>query len=148
MSPTSFVLPGQSMTLSIMLLCAGLLVGVAVMCYLCWRLYSRRMSRKGNLDLVLESIPGMVVVYSPQGKLEYRNRQVVEYFGLRPEYLGKPPDSRGWELAEVVHPDDREPIVNEWLRCLRTGEAMVATCRMRRWDGTYRWFERRVADFA
>lgn len=131
------------MTLGIMFFGAGLLVG-AVVCYLSWRLYSRRFSRKGKLDLVLESIPGMVVVYTPQGKLAYRNRQVVEYFGLRPEHLGEPPESRAWELAEVVHPDDREAIVNQWLRCLTTGEAMVTTCRMRRWDGTYRWFERRA----
>ncbi len=131
------------MILNIMFFCAGLLVGAPV-CYLSWPLYSRRMSRKGNLDLVLESIPGMMVVYTPQGKLEYHNRQVTEYFGLRPESLGQQPDSRGWELAEVVHPDDREFVVNEWLRCLTTGEAMMTTCRMRRCDGTYRWFERRA----
>ena len=131
------------MILSIMFFCSGLLVGAAV-CYLSWWIRSRRMSREGKLDLVLESIPGMVVVYTPQGKLEYRNRQVIDYFGLRPESLGQPPDSRGWELAEVVHPDDRESVVNEWLRCLTTGEAMVTTCRMRRCDDAYRWFERRA----
>jgi PAS domain S-box-containing protein len=143
MKSASFLFAGPSMTASLLLFCAGLLLGAAV-CYGFWHLRFRRMSREGNRDSVLESVPGMVVVSDPQGKLLYRNRQVVEYFGVRPEHLGKQADTQGWEFAEVVHPDGREPIVNEWRRCLKTGEAMVTTCRMRRWDGTYRWFERRA----
>jgi PAS domain S-box-containing protein len=143
MRSTSFLLAGPSMPASLLLFCAGLLVGAAV-CYVSSRLHSRYIGRGGNRNLVLESIPGMMVVYTRNGKLRYRNRQAVEYFGAGAEHLGKHADTQGWEFSEVVHPDGREPIVNDWLRCLKTGEPMVTTCRMRRWDGAYRWFERRA----
>jgi PAS domain S-box-containing protein len=45
----------------------------------------------------------------------------------------------GWIFA--LHPDDRERTADVWLRAVRSNSFYDAECRIRRYDGEYRWME-------
>src|SRR3546814_2789462 len=47
-------------------------------------------------------------------------------------------DSAVWRRA--LHPDDYERVLDRRRQSLRTGVHYDAEYRLRRWDGTYRWF--------
>src|SRR6201998_4967437 len=48
--------------------------------------------------------------------------------------------AQGWGWAEAIHPDDRRRLVEEWQSCLASGTAVDTEARIRRFDGSYRWF--------
>jgi PAS domain S-box-containing protein len=80
-----------------------------------------------------ESIPQQVWTALPDGRLDFVNRRVVEYFGLpEEEMLGD-----GWRSG--VHPDDLEDSVERWRQSIRTGDEYEFQFRLRRADGAYRW---------
>ena len=80
-----------------------------------------------------ESIPQQVWTALPDGRLDFVNRRVVEYFGLPEEdMLGD-----GWR--DGVHPDDLEDSVERWRQSIRTGDEYEFQFRLRRADGAYRW---------
>ena len=45
-----------------------------------------------------------------------------------------------WEWAKVVHPEDRERVVQDWRDAIAAGRAPDNEMRVRGADGTYRWF--------
>lgn len=67
------------------------------------------------------------------GEIEYVNRRWLEYFGR---------DERndGWRMRDFVHPDDFERAEQRWKFSLLTGATYDVEYRLRRKDGTYRWF--------
>jgi PAS domain S-box-containing protein len=76
----------------------------------------------------------MIWIARPDGRNDYANQRWYEYSGLSPEQsLGY-----GWTVA--VHPDDLAGSLSLWKRHLETAEPVEAELRLRRWDGTYRWF--------
>jgi len=81
-----------------------------------------------------ETIPQQVWTATPAGDLDYVNRQVADYFSVRPEeVLGA-----GWQL--VVHPDDIAESLRRWQHSLATGETYEVEFRLRRAGGDeYRW---------
>ena len=90
-----------------------------------------------DLSLLLESIPGMVLVNGPNGELEYVNRQVLDYVGKSFDDL----KSSRW--AGVIYPEDYERIVNAWHHARQANQTMTIAFRLRHFDGTYRWFKSR-----
>src|SRR5262249_20360493 len=84
-----------------------------------------------------EALPQLVWTNMPDGRMDYASAQVAQY-------LGRPPSELlGWGWVEVTHPDDRA-------RVKQAGRAAVAgqseyeiEHRLRRFDGTYRWFKTR-----
>jgi len=88
-----------------------------------------------HLELLVETIPALVGRTTPEGKLDYVNRRVVEYTGLDLGQLG----------IQAVHRDDRYHRFLKWRHALRTGEPWEDTYRLRRADGEYRWFYQRSA---
>ena len=48
--------------------------------------------------------------------------------------------AQGWGWTEAIHPDDREKLVEEWQSCLASGIPVDTEARIRRFDGSYRWF--------
>jgi PAS domain S-box-containing protein len=88
-----------------------------------------------HLRLLVETIPAHVARTTPEGRLDYVNRRVVDYTGKEVGQLG----------IHVIHPDDRYPRMRKWRHALRTGEPWEDTHRMRRADGEYRWFYQRSA---
>ena len=89
---------------------------------------------KERYRALTDSVPGMIWTAAPDGSNNYANQRWYDYTGLTPEQsLGY-----GWTLA--VHPDDLPGSLNLWRRHLESGEPGEAELRLRRWDGTYRWF--------
>ena len=81
-----------------------------------------------------EAIPQQIWTATPDGALDYLNRQTFDYFGLSEDEL------LGWGWQNVVHPDDLPEALERWRRSLATGETYVVEFRLRRAsDGEYRW---------
>lgn len=91
-----------------------------------------------NLRLIVDTIPGMVCIFSAAGEVQLLNRKVLEYFGKTSEEL------KNWSTSDVVHPDDLPRVIDLWRRSVETGQPYEYELRQRRADGTYRWFQSRA----
>jgi len=80
-----------------------------------------------------ESMPQKIFTATPQGDIDYFNRQWMEFTGLTFEQI------KDWGWTQFVHPDDVEENVRLWRHSLATGEPFVFQHRFRRADGAYRW---------
>jgi PAS domain S-box-containing protein len=84
-----------------------------------------------------EAMPQLVWIDNAEGYCEFFSKQWFEYTGLNEdELLG-----HGWQ--ERVHPDDIDRIWSEWNRAAQSGTVYDTEYRIRRHDGTYRWFKTR-----
>jgi PAS domain S-box-containing protein len=80
-----------------------------------------------------DSVPNQVWTATPDGRLDYVNARVLEYFGRGfDEMIG-----RGWQ--DVIHPADLPRVLEAWERSLRTGAPYQVEFRLRRADGAHRW---------
>lgn len=73
------------------------------------------------------------------GTQAYFNRYWHEYTGIRCD------DPAGTTWSSLLHPDDCQPTLDRWHASLRSGEPCDIECRLRRYDGAYRWFLVQVA---
>lgn len=81
-----------------------------------------------------DSIPHIVLRACPDGDLEYNNHLWTEYTGLsQTESAGM-----GWQSA--ICPDDLQNLLTEWYRAMRSRRRFETECRIRRYDGVYRWY--------
>jgi formate hydrogenlyase transcriptional activator len=83
---------------------------------------------------IVDRMPAFAWCASPDGKLEYLNRGIVDYTAKRQE------DLVGFGWAKVLHPQDVERTKKAWLHSVETGEPCDVEQRVRRFDGVYRWF--------
>jgi PAS domain S-box-containing protein len=91
-----------------------------------------------QLRTIVDSIPGMVaLVNSSTGDIELVNRTVLDYFGRTLDELQQ------WTVNDSVHPDDLARVIAAWQHAVNTGDPPSWEHRLRRWDGTYRWFQLR-----
>ena len=82
-----------------------------------------------------EAVPNHVWASRPDGSLYWFNSQVYTYSGLSEGQLDGP---AGW--GDIVHPDDLPGVAAIWAKALETGEVYSAEFRLRRADGSWRWF--------
>jgi PAS domain-containing protein len=47
---------------------------------------------------------------------------------------------RGWGWQDAIHPEDLKEITDKWLGFLAAGQPGEVEGRLRRFDGSYRWF--------
>jgi PAS domain S-box-containing protein len=85
----------------------------------------------------IDGLPTFVTLMTPEGELEYANRNVLEYFGKTIEEL------KAWDSASTLHPDDRPIAVTEWRKSVETGSPYDFECRHRAANGVYHWFHMR-----
>ena len=84
------------------------------------------------------SLPQLVWTCDPSGACDFLSPQWVRFTGAPAEtQLGT-----GW--LERVHPDDRAGLKAAWGECLAGRDEFRAEFRIRRHDGTYRWFDSRA----
>ena len=95
-----------------------------------------RLSAEG-LRLIVDTIPGLIAINTADGELELLNHRVLEYFGRTFEEL------KNWATSDAVHPDDLPGFVAAFNRSMETGTPFDFEPRLRRSDGTYRWFQSR-----
>src|SRR5919199_261963 len=85
--------------------------------------------------LLVDSIPGLVALLTPAGEVEFVNRQIVEYTGRT---LGS---LKQWGTNDTVHPEDLPRVIEAFTQSITSGSAYEIVQRLRRSDGTYRWFQ-------
>lgn len=84
--------------------------------------------------LFTEIVPLHTWMTTPDGQAYYFNQYWYAYTGLTPEQsLG-----RGW--IDALHPDDLRETATRWQAAVQAGEPFMVETRIRRHDGTYRWF--------
>jgi PAS domain S-box-containing protein len=84
--------------------------------------------------ILAEAVPHMVWATRADGWNTYFNQQWYDYTGMTPE------QSRGGGWNIPFHPDDRPRSWEAWQRATQHREAYALECRLRRADGTYRWY--------
>jgi len=92
-----------------------------------------RRQSEDRLRLVIDTLPAMVWSKSPDGSADFLSQRFREYTGLSVE------DGLGWGwMKNAVHPEDRAE--EEWRTAFAAGQPFEKEARLRRADGTYRWF--------
>jgi PAS domain S-box-containing protein len=83
---------------------------------------------------IVDGISALVACLTPDGAVEFANRQVLDYFGKTLDEL------KEWASTDAVHPDDLPRVIQVFTRSLETGQPYDVELRQRRADGVYRWF--------
>jgi PAS domain S-box-containing protein len=91
--------------------------------------------QEAGLRQILDLAPQYIAVYGPNRERLYANRVFLDYHGLTLEKWGQRLD-RG----TVAHPDEWERINRHFDRALASGAAFELEMRLRKSDGSYRWF--------
>ncbi|CAN5510294.1 PAS domain-containing protein [soil metagenome] len=81
-----------------------------------------------------ETMPGFAWSAHPSGALDYATQQWLTYSGLSLEQT----IADGW--LNAIHPEDLERVAGVWTTCVATGDPYNIEFRLRRHDGSYRWF--------
>ncbi len=87
--------------------------------------------------LIVDSIPAGIAIFEPTGDVAGANRQLLEYLGQPLEVMQQ------WSTAGLIHPHDLPNLQEAFGVMIATGVAAGFKFRLRRFDGTYRWFEAR-----
>ena len=87
-----------------------------------------------HLGRVIDAIPGFVWTASADGRAEFCNQRWLDYTGMSLD------EARREELVGATHHEDESELVAKWRAALTEGEPFEAEARMRRADGSYRWF--------
>jgi PAS domain S-box-containing protein len=84
--------------------------------------------------LIIDTVPAQLWTETPEGVVDFVNRRWVDYTGMTLEQaIGS-----GWN--RMVHPDDIERVLSKWRILISEGKPREIESRLRRSDGTYRWF--------
>jgi PAS domain S-box-containing protein len=87
-----------------------------------------------ELRITLDTIPTLAWRTRADGFAEYINKRWLDYTGFSLT------EALGWEWQAAIHPDDRLVLVDAWLKMLASGKPGDIEARLRRFDGSYRWF--------
>jgi PAS domain S-box-containing protein len=87
-----------------------------------------------ELRLILDLAPQLIAVHGPNQERLYANRTALEYLGISLDQW------RHKSFGDSVHPDDSERFKTCTERALASGAADELELRLRKKDGSYRWF--------
>jgi PAS domain S-box-containing protein len=91
--------------------------------------------QEAELRQMLDLVPQLVAVFGPSHERIYANRVGLDYLGVTLEEWQQARDMRVF-----VHPDDGDRMRAFFDRALSTGAASQLEYRIRKSDGSYRWF--------
>jgi PAS domain S-box-containing protein len=83
--------------------------------------------------LLADSMPQFIWTSDPKGNLNYFSKTVYDYSGLTVSQINE----GGW--LQIVHANDREENVKQWVHAIESGAPFLFEHRFRRYDGEYRW---------
>jgi PAS domain S-box-containing protein len=89
---------------------------------------------ESQLQLIIDTIPSLVWTARPDGFCDFLNQRWLHYAGMTAA------QAQGWGWADAIHPDDRKGVVDYWRSCLSSGTPVATQARIRRFDGSHRWF--------
>jgi formate hydrogenlyase transcriptional activator len=87
-----------------------------------------------ELAAFIDCIPGMLWSATSEGAVDYCNQPWLDFAAMTVE------QAKGWGWASAIYPEDRDGLLESWRSCLASGIPLEAEARMRRFDGSYRWF--------
>jgi formate hydrogenlyase transcriptional activator len=93
---------------------------------------------EARLRTIIDMVPSFLWTSLPDGSKEYLNKRWYDYTGLSLE------EGQGWGWKVVVHPEDLDRLIREWLALVESRKPGELETRIRRYDGVYRWFLIRV----
>ena len=100
---------------------------------------NRQLAHKNQeLDAIIHTAPDMIFSRQADGTRDYISDRFYDYTGARPGSV----NGSGW--IEYVHPDDREPAMAYWERCVEFGTNYECEYRLRSKGGAFRWFRARA----
>jgi PAS domain S-box-containing protein len=88
-----------------------------------------------ELRQIVEAIPELIVVLTPDGRPLYANKLILEYTGLTVEEI-----QAGALSERAIHREDLERLRGDINRALPNGTPFEMEYRVLRQDGQYRWF--------
>ncbi len=88
---------------------------------------------EARFRLLADSMLQFVWAGDKKGNLNYFNQAVYNYSGLTEAQIEK----EGW--LQIVHPDEREENIKQWMQSMETGEDFVFHHRFKNKNGDYRW---------
>jgi len=83
---------------------------------------------------LIDAIPHQIWSGPPDGTIDYCNERWRSDTGLALE------DARDEGWLSIIHPDDRDRVINAWRDSVANGTPYEQEERHRKADGTYRWF--------
>ena len=87
-----------------------------------------------EIRLTLDTIPTLAWRARADGFAEYLNKRWLDYTGLCLE------QALGLQWQFAIHPDDRPKLLAGWQKMMADEIPTDGAARMRRFDGSYRWF--------
>ncbi|MCY1745874.1 PAS domain S-box protein [Ensifer sp. SL37] len=88
-----------------------------------------------KLQLIVNSLPGLIIVLRADGSVETVNDQSLRFFGY--DFA----EHQRWQTNDIIHPDDRARAVAKFAEAVAIGQSYEVIERLRRYDGVYRWFQ-------
>lgn len=92
------------------------------------------LSQVKEFVFLADSVPQLVWTTKPDGGVDYLNQNWYNYTGQKPE------QSKEWGWAPVIHPDDIDRTIETWSRCVKEEVPYQIEYRLKKSDGSYRWF--------
>ncbi|MEG4918387.1 PAS domain-containing protein [Microcoleus sp. B7-D4] len=81
-----------------------------------------------------DGVPELMWINTADGRLEFANQHWKTYTGMSPAQL-----PLAAPVLQLFHPDDLPAVVATRTPAIAAGEAYEFECRVRRFDGNYRW---------
>ena len=95
---------------------------------------TERKRAEDRTRLIIDTVPAQLWTETPEGVVDFVNRRWIDYTGMTLEQAV----GSGWN--RMVHPDDLERVLAKWRMLIAEGKPREIESRLRRSDGTYRWF--------
>jgi PAS domain S-box-containing protein len=95
---------------------------------------TERKRAEDRTRLIIDTVPAQLWTESPDGVVDFVNRRWIDYTGMTLEQAV----GSGWN--RMVHPDDIERVLSTWRTLIAEGKPREIESRLRRSDGTYRWY--------
>jgi PAS domain S-box-containing protein len=93
-----------------------------------------RRDSEAQFQTLSEAMPQIVWMAEPDGSITYINQQWTAYTGLGAD------ESLDYGWVSSLHPDDLERAKQVWQHAMTTMSTYTLEYRLRRFDGTYRWW--------
>jgi PAS domain S-box-containing protein len=88
-----------------------------------------------QLRLLLETLPVEIWRAQPDGQLTYINQRMARNAGLDQN------DLAAADQRTAIHPDDVHVAERRWAHARQTGDFFASLHRIRRFDGSYHWYQ-------
>jgi PAS domain S-box-containing protein len=89
---------------------------------------------EAELRQMLDFTPQLIAVYGSNRERLYANRIALDYLGMSLD------EWRQRSFGAEIHPDDLEPVRSYWDRASSNASAHEVEVRLRKFDGSFRWF--------